>query len=146
MNDTWLAELQRRIDGLVSSTAADISYGKALYRQFEQHCRDDEARHTENVQTLAEIQNAMRQQTESLTAVIGAQAAATKALSDNFYSMLPMMRRLHKRETLRRALMICLRRWRIAVVGAGVSAGGGYVWLDGHWPKIAALIRKLVGP
>lgn len=145
-DEVRFAELQRRIDGLVSQMAADISYGKALYREFEKHCRDDEARHAENVQTLAEIQEAVREGTASIAQTIGAQAAATKQLSENFYTMLPTMRRLHKRETFRRAVMVCLRRWRIAATATAVSAGGLFVWLDGHWPKIAAMLRKLLGP
>jgi septal ring factor EnvC (AmiA/AmiB activator) len=148
-----LAPSERRIDALVSSTAQDMIWGKALYRQFDQHCKDDEQRHSENVQTLAELEKTVKDQgaqtaaaIDRLTAAIEAQANARKTLSDQLDAMTPTFRRLRHRQATRRAIVHCLSRWRHMVVVAGISAAGMFAWLDGHWPRIAALVRKVFGP
>jgi hypothetical protein len=137
-----LNELVRRVDGLVERTSTDITWGKALYGQFKEHCTDDESRHKENVERLTGIEA----QGARTTAAIEAQAAEVKKLTDALNAMTPTFRRLRAKQATRRAVIQCLSRWRGILVGLGVSAGGAYVWLDGHWPKIAALIRKVVGP
>lgn len=129
-----LEVLQRRVDSLVSATAADITYGKALYREFGKHCTDDETRHKENVERL-----------DSIVAVVTAQAEQLRVMNANLSAILPMLRRLRRREVFRQSVILCLRRWRLFVVGFGVSAAALYVWLDNHWPKIAALLRKIGG-
>lgn len=131
ISDIRFAELERRIDAIVSSTAKEMIWGKALYRQFDKHCEDDEQRHVENVATMAEIENALLKQSDAL-----------QRLNHSLAAAMPTMRRLHRREAARRLLWQIVRRWRVRLVAFAVGAGGLFVWLDGHWPKIAAILRK----
>jgi len=71
-------------------------WGKALYKQFYRHEREDEARHSENVHTMGEIENAVRDQAKATRdqaaatmAAIDKQAAEIKKLTDALAAMTP---------------------------------------------------------
>lgn len=127
MDQTRVSELERRLDGLVGKTAREQIYGKALYRQFEQHCRDDETRHGENVGRLAGIE------------------AQLATLNERLLPMVPMMRRIRANQVWRKSLVKCLSRWRRLVVAGGVTAGAAFIWFDGHWSRIVAVWRAIWG-
>jgi hypothetical protein len=114
---------------------------KALTRLVDTHCADDERRHVENLERL----DAIREKQLLNADAAGEMRAVVKELNERLEKIMPMMRRLRAREVFRRSVIQCLSRWRHAVVAAGIGAGGLFVWLDGHWPKIAAMLRKLLG-
>lgn len=156
ISDIRFSELERRIDAVVSTTAQEMIWGKALFRQFDQHCKDDEVRHVENVERLdairdkqfsnaeanAAAQRAAAAAVEAAERSAATAAAAVQALNDRLENMMPTLRRMRAREAFRRKVKQCLSRQRTRVVGAGVAVGALLTWYGDHWPKIAAVLRK----
>ena len=122
---------------------------KALTNLLDTHCADDERRHQENLERLDAIRDKQTSNADAHTETrrtAAETAAAVKDLTDRLEKMAPTLRRMRQREVFRRKFFQCIGRWRRELVAAGVTAGALFAWLDGHWPKIAAMLRKLIGP
>lgn len=143
------ADNREKIWRIIGNQEANV---RTLTQLFDKHCVDDATRHSENLErldTIAEKQRSNAQASAAATAAANAAAheaaAAARELTARLEQIMPVMRRMRAREVFRRKLRQCVSRWRRQLVAAGISAAALFVWLDGHWPKIAALLRKALG-
>lgn len=120
----------------------------ALGEQVAQVRAETTARHAENRRELTKLHSGITEANAGVKRVetqVAAVSAEVKGVKADVAIMKPVVRRLRGRELVRRGVVQCLARWRTLFVAAGVAIAGAFTWIDGTWPKVAALARRIFG-
>lgn len=101
--------------------------------------KETNTRHEQNKREIDKIRSGITESNASVKRV----EADVKSVGADVADMKPAVTRWRASEAFRAALYGCARRWWGRGTALAIGAGALFVWLDGHWPKVAAALRKL---
>jgi predicted RNase H-like nuclease (RuvC/YqgF family) len=137
--ETTLAALMQAVLD-IKDQVADVNLVAATTASAVTELRKEtNTRHEQNKREIDKIRSGITESNASVKRV----EAELKSVGSDVADMKPAVTRWRASEAFRAAFYRCARRWWGRGTVLAVGAGALFAWLDGHLPKIAALLRKL---